>query len=349
MRFGAVADNPLESLIVRLNLAPRPLLETQMAYTLARVIMVGTKVGVFDALSKGPATPEQVAERCGTSAAGTQKLMFALAGAGYMSADDGAYELTPVARKWLLRDSPSSIADKMLFQFLEWDWMGRAEDYVRTGEPLDLHQADMSVDDWDLYQRGMRALANAFSAEAVKRMPVPKGARRMLDIGGSHGYYSVALCRRHEGLRSEVLDLPAAVEQAAPLLAAEGMGDRVVHRAGDALTIDLGSGAYDLVLISQLVHHFTAEQNRDLAARVAAALRPGGVFAVLDEFRPRTPKDAGQLGALLEFYFAMTSESGTWAVEEIVGWQRQAGLEPRRPIRFRSVPGVGIQAAAKPD
>jgi SAM-dependent methyltransferase len=348
VRFGVIAENPVERLIVRLNIAPRPMIETQMAFTLARLIMVATKVGAFDALSGGPATPEQVAERCGTSAAGTQKLLFALAGAGYLSAEDGGYALTPVARKWLVGDSPNSIADKMLFQFLEWDWMERAEEYVRTGEPLDLHSAELSAEDWDLYQRGMRALANAFSDEAVKRMPVPKDARRMLDIGGSHGYYSVALCRRHEGLRSEVLDLPAAVEQAAPLLAAEGMGDRVVHRAGDALTTDLDSGAYDLVLVAQLVHHFTAEQNGRLAARVADALRPGGVFAVLDEFRPRTPKDAGQVGALLEFYFAMTSESGTWAVEEIADWQRGAGLEPRKPIRFRSLPGVGIQAAEKP-
>jgi SAM-dependent methyltransferase len=171
----------------------------------------------------------------------------------------------------------------------------------------------------------------------------------MLDIGGSHGYYSVALCRRHEGLRSEVLDLPEAIERAAPLLAAEGMGDRVVHRAGDALTSQLEGEAYDLVLIAQLVHHFNEEQNRELAARVAACLRPGGVFAVLDEFRPRTAKEAGQTGALLEFYFALTSQSGTWAVEEISEWQRQAGLAPRRPIRFRTSPGVGIQAAAKSD
>jgi SAM-dependent methyltransferase len=347
VRFGVVAENPIERLIVRLNVAPRPVLETQMAFTLARLIMVGTKLGVFEAMSEGPATPEQVAERCGTSVPGTQKLLFALAGAGYLSADGGAYALTPVARKWLLRDSDRSVADKMLFQFLEWDWMERAEDYVRTGEPLDLHSADLTTDDWDLYQRGMRAMANAFAGEAVRRMPVPKGAQRMLDIGGSHGYYSVALCRRHEGLRSEVLDLPPAVERAAPLLAAEGMGDRVVHRAGDVLATDLGAAVYDLVLVSQLVHHFTEEQNGELARRVAAALRPGGVFAVLDEFRPETPKKAGQVGALLEFYFAMTSESGTWAVEEIADWQRQAGLEPRRPIRFRSVPGVGIQAATK--
>src|ERR671930_412250 len=276
MRFGAVPENPVEWLIVRVNAAPRPLLETQMAYTLARLIMVGTKVGVFEAISDGAATPDEIASRCGTSIVGTEKLLFAMAGAGYLRASDGRYALTPVSRKWLLRDSPNSVADKLLFQFLEWDWMESAEDYVRTGEPLELHSADLSPDDWGLYQRGMRAMANAAAAEAVRRMPVPKDARSMLDIGGSHGYYSVALCRRHDGLRSEVLDLPEAVEQAAPLLAAEGMGDRVVHRAGDALTDDLGTEAYDLVLISQLVHHFDEAQNGELAARVARALRPGG-------------------------------------------------------------------------
>lgn len=347
MKFGAVAENPVEWVIGRLNLAPRPLLETQMAYTLARLVMVGTKLGIFEAVSDGPASPDEVAARCGTSLVGTEKLLFALAGAGYLSAGDGGYTLTPVSRKWLLRNSPNSIADKLLFQFLEWEWVARAEDYVRTGEPFELHSADLAVEDWDLYQRGMRAMANAFAGEAVRRMPVPRGARKMLDIGGSHGYYSVALCRRHEELRSEVLDLPQAVEQAAPLLAAEGMGDRVVHRAGDALTSDLGTDAYDVVLIAQLVHHFSEAQNRELTGRVAASLRPGGVFAVLDEFRPRTAKEAGQLGALLEFYFALTSQSGTWAVEEIADWQRQAGLKPRRPIRFRTVPGVGIQAAMK--
>ena len=343
-----MAENPVERLIARLNLAPRPLLETQMAYTLARLIMIGTKLRVFEAVSDRPASPDEVAARCGLSLVGTEKLLFALAGAGYLRAADGGYALTPVSRKWLLPSSPNSIADKLLFQFLEWEWMERAEDYVRSGEPLELHSGDLTAGDWDLYQRGMRAMANAFAGEAVRRMPVPKGAREMLDIGGSHGYYSVALCRRHEGLRSEVLDLPEAVEQAAPLLAAEGMGDRVVHRAGDALTSDLGTAAYDLVLIAQLVHHFSEAQNRELATRVAASLRPGGVFAVLDEFRPRTAKEAGQVGALLEFYFALTSQSGTWAVEEIANWQRQAGLRPRRPIRFRTIPGVGIQAATKP-
>lgn len=348
MKLGLVAQNPIESIMIRLNAVPAPLLETQMAYTLSRLIMLATKLGVFDLLDAGPLTAARIAEKCHTSRIGTEKLLFALAGAGYLRFSDGDYSLSPVARKWLVSNSSHSLADKMLLQFLEWDWILRAEDYVRTGDPLELHTSLTSDADWDLYQRGMRATAPSFAGEMVRRLEVPKGARAMLDIGGSHGYYSVVLCRKHNGLRSEILDLPEAVAQAAPILAAEGMGDRVVHRAEDALTADLGDNAYDLILVSMLVHHFSDEQNGELAGRVARALRPGGVFAVQDVFRPHTPKQAGQFGALLEFYFALTSQSGTWSIEDMVRWQKQANLEPRKPIHYRTVPGVGIQAAVKP-
>ena len=346
MRFGLKPENPIESVLVRLNVVPQPLIETQMAFTLARVVMVGAKLGIFEALANGAATAASVAGRCGIDAAATERLLFALAGAAYVRSEGDGYALTPMTRKWLLRDSPGSLVDKILFQFDEWEWMERAEDYVRTGKPLEIHEV-MAGEQWGVYQRGMRALAGTVATEAVRRLPVPRGATRMLDIGGSHGYYSVALCRRHKNLRSIVLDLPQAVDHAAPLLASEGMGDRVVHQRGNALTEDLGSEAYDLVFTAQLVHHLSQKENRDLAIRVARALRPGGVYAILDEFRPRTAKDAGQLGALLEFYFALTSESGTWAPEEMAAWQRDAGLQPRRPIHFRTLPGVGIQAATK--
>src|SRR5262245_62389041 len=96
----------------------------------------------------------------------------------------------------------------------------------------------------------------------------------MLDIGGSHGYYSVILCHRYPRLRSTVLDLPQAIRHAAPLLAREGMGDRVVHRAGDALTDDLGSDAYDLVFVAALVHHFDEDTNGELMRRIGGTMRP---------------------------------------------------------------------------
>jgi len=346
VRVGLIPEGPLERVIARLKVAPQPLVETQMAYTLARVIMAGADLGVFEALKEEPATAAEVAERCGTDPGATGKLLFALASTDYVRHRGERFELTPVARKWLLAESPECLTDKLRLQRLEWDWMGRSEEYVRTGTPLELH-AMTEGETWDAYQRGMRAMAGAFAGEAVRRLPVPSGARDLLDIGGSHGHYSAALCRRHEGLRAVVLDLPPAVEAAASLLEAEGMGDRVVHRAGDALRDDLGDEDWDVVMIVQLVHHFSDEQNRELAARVARALRPDGVYVIMDAFRPKTPGEAGQVGAMLEFYFALTSQSGTWTPEEMADWQRAAGLSPKRAIRFRTTPGAGIQAAVK--
>ena len=138
VRIGAIPENPLEAIVARLNVAPRPMLETQMAFTLARVVMVGVKLGVFDALAHGNATAEEVARQCGTDPRATEKLLFTLAAARYLTASGASYGLTPLSRKWLVSDSEHSLADKLLFQFHEWEWVERSEDYVRTGEPLEV-------------------------------------------------------------------------------------------------------------------------------------------------------------------------------------------------------------------
>lgn len=215
MRLDAVGENLLERVLARTNLGPWPLLHTQMAYTLARLIMAGTRLGIFEALEERPLPVAAVAERCGTDVHATEKLLFALAAAGYADARDGGYALTARSAKWLRRDSPYSLADKMLLQFEEWKWIERSEDYVRSGQPAELHKV-LPDDQWPVYQAGMRAVASALAPELARRLPVPKTARALLDIGGSHGYYSVALCRRHTNLRAVVLDLPEAVTAAAP-------------------------------------------------------------------------------------------------------------------------------------
>jgi SAM-dependent methyltransferase len=302
---------------------------------------------VFEALAAGPLMADEVAARCQAHPGATTKLLNVLVAMDYLKAEGARYALTSVARKWLLKDSPGSLRDAVLIRYVDWDWVARLEEFVQTGAPIDIHSG-MSTEQWGVYQRGMRSIAGAAAGEMARRTPVPPGARDMLDIGGSHGYYSVLLCRRHPGLRAVVLDLPEAVAQAAPILAREGMGDRVVHRACNALTDDLGTDGYDLVLIAQVVHHFDDATNRALARRVARALRPGGYYVIQEITRPRYPGEGGGIGALFDLYFALTSEAGTFSYEEMADWQREAGLIPKKPIRFFSVPGAGEQVAVKP-
>ncbi len=348
MRLGIIGESLIERIIARTNMAPAPLVETQIAFSMARSIMAGVKLGIYDAIGTGATTAAEVAAACKTDPEATTKLMNTLVGCRYLRHRDGCYELTPKARKWLLRDSPTSIAAKLLMQYDEWDVVAKYEEYVTTGRPLDVHDSLTDGRAWDRYQQGMRALASISAEEVAKRLPVPAGATTMLDIGGSHGYYSVCACRRHDGLRATILDLPQAVEHAAPILARQGMGERVSHRAGNALSDELGDDAWDVVFLSQLVHHFTDEQNRDLMRRIAHALKPGGVCVLLDTLRPSSPGGAGGIGAVLDLYFAATSRSGTWPLETMRAWQRDAGLAVEKPVYLRTLPGAAMVVGRRP-
>jgi SAM-dependent methyltransferase len=239
------------------------------------------------------------------------------------------------------------VHDKLVFQLTEWNWITKLEDFVRTGEAIDIH-GTMTAPEWSEYQDAMRALAAGAAPELAKKLPMPKGAKRMLDIGGSHGLYSIALCERHPGLESTILELPAAIARAAENLATRGMGSRVVHRAGDALTADLGEAAYDFIFISNLVHHFTIEQNCALAERCFRALVPGGVFVIGEYVRSGTPRSGGSVGATADLYFALTSTSGTWSQIELASWQQRAGFRPGKPISLATMPGFVCQPATRP-
>jgi SAM-dependent methyltransferase len=346
MRLGAIPQGVVERLASALGLVPTPLFDSIIALLLARTVMVATRLGVFETMAGQPRHAEEIASQCGSAPAATRKLLDALVGAGYLRLRDGCYALAPVARRWLLKDSPHSLTDAILMQFVDEQFIAQMESFVRTGTPIEMHE-HLTPEDWELYQRGMRSGARLATPEVALRLPMPRHAQTMLDIGGSHGYYSVALCRRYPGLRAVVLDLPEAVAAAAPLLAREGMGDRVVHRADNALTADLGREQYDLILIANLVHHFNETQNRDLIRRCAEALRPGGRLVIGEVVRPETPGKTGQVGALTDLYFAITSAGGTWSFAEMADWQRSAGLRPRRPIKLFTGPGGGLQVAEK--
>src|SRR3954463_16074801 len=93
MRIGMKPESPVERVVARLNLVPQPLIETQMAFTLARVVMAATKLGLFEALAPGPMTAAGVAEQSGTDPEATGKILFALAAGDYLEIDGDRYSL----------------------------------------------------------------------------------------------------------------------------------------------------------------------------------------------------------------------------------------------------------------
>ncbi len=346
MKLGIKAENILEWIAMKLNLAPRPLLETQIAFTAARAIMAGADLGLFEAMGTTAKTAEEIAQTCKTHPRSTTQLLDCLVGVGYLHFSNNRYSLKKHYQKWLLKSSDSNLVEKLRFQIMEWNWVAKLEEYVRSGQPLDIH-ASASKAEWERYQEGMRDLSINAAKELGGKLPIPAGASAMLDIGGSHGLYSIELCKRYAGLSSTILDLPGAIESASAIAKRYDQTGRVKYVAGNALTDDLGTARYDLVLINNLVHHFSAEQNQMLAGKVAQALKPGGVYAIGDLIRAETPGEGGVVASTMGLYFSLTSSSGNWSSTEMSAWQQSAGLIPVKSIALMSLPGWKMVMAKK--
>ncbi len=333
MRLRLKAQNFIEFVGLSFNLAPTPFLHVNVCSVLARTVSEAVGLGVFDAIGSGQRTAEEIAAATDLNAAALGNMLSMLTSGGYLEYSNGKFSATKMTTKWQLRSSPASVADAVLLVRQEWHLWDGFEAYLRTGTGTDFHDA-LTPEGWKTYQSAMFQLARLGSKEVGKKTPVPDGATAMLDIGGSHGLYSVELCKRVPAMSSVVLDLPQAVEAAAPILAADNAGGRVKHQPGDILKEDLGEGRFDLILMASLIHHFTDEQNRAIAGKAARALKPGGFFVFQDFTRPSLDDRPDIMVAMQSLLFGLTSSSSLFTVEEQQAWLRGAGLEPFKLNRF---------------
>ena len=159
-------------------------------------------------------------------------------------------------------------------------------------------------------------------------MSLPDGDYpRVLDVGCGTGFSSAAMLRRFE------------VEMLVGVDPADGMlevftskldtfsGVRIELRAEDVMEMSVADGAFDAVISAMALHWFPDKPGA--VARMARALRPGGVMGILTA--GRGGEDAWR--ELLERIGAPLAWTGWFAenqrdVDEIAADLRAAGLEP---------------------
>jgi 2-polyprenyl-3-methyl-5-hydroxy-6-metoxy-1,4-benzoquinol methylase len=345
MRPGLLPDNPLERMAIRMNLGPVPDGHAMFGMPMSRVTIAGVRLGIFARLARAPATAAEVAGDIGATEDGTMLLLESLAALDQVERRRGTYSLTASARKWLDPASDTYVGTHVENCFDYWDWWGRLEEVVRTGEGIEIHDFPPGDPHWQRYIRGQFELARLSAPEIAGALRLPPGPRRLLDVAGGHGWFAAELCRRHPTLQATVLDLPASAAVGREIIAEQGMADRVTHVEGDALTSDLG-GPYDVALCFNIVHHLAPAENVELLRRIHAALSPGGTLAVLDLFMP-PPDTRADAGAMLGLFFYLTSSAATYTEDQLRGWLAEAAFERPRRIRVRRLPNLTLFEARR--
>jgi SAM-dependent methyltransferase len=339
VRLSMRADTVLEWLALRARLVPSPAAEAWGGMALAGVLIAAVQVGVTGRLAAGPATVDGLCAELGLEPVPTELLLACLRSGGYVVQRGGHYALRRDARRWLDPASPVSVSRFVAANGDYWSWWVGLPDVLRGAAPAQQHTTAASDDYWRRYLYGQRDLARLNADEVARKVRV-RHPRRMLDIGGGHGWYAARLCRRHPGLSATVVDLPGSAAVGRDIIAAAGMADRVHHRDGDALTADLGTG-YDLVCCFNLLHHLAETDIVALLSRVREALAAGGTLAVLDAFVPNrhrsTPAD------VLGLFVYLSSGARLYPVQRLQSWLDQAGFRtPARRSPVRRMPGLAL-------
>jgi SAM-dependent methyltransferase len=284
-------------------------------------------LGVFDALHESPQSSAELAERLSLDPLGTETLLTTLLTLGYVEAEeDGRLRNAAVSERQLVSSSPESIATFVGAQAdLHWQTLGLLPEAVRDGKAYAMHEERRDeTERWRAYIRGLYEISRPEHEANAALVPV-EDPRRLVDVAGGHGAFSMAMCRRHPGLEATVLDLPPSAAVGREIVEEQGFSDRVSFREGDVFEIGLGEDV-DVVSAFNLIHHLPEERDCELCRMARAALRPGGCLVIGDSARPEPGEEVSEHGAISSLLFYAWSHSRNFTPSEIRGWMREAGF-----------------------
>ncbi len=350
MKIGTKPKGLVEWLLVKANQIPVPLIESFSAMMNAKAILVANEIGLFNALAERPMPARVLAKHLGVSVRGVSDLAAALCTNGYLAREGDRVALTEISRKWLVRSSPAYIGNMLEHVNDLWPVWTNLEEAVRKGAAPGSNYQNWLKDEEcrHILRRhilGLRDMARFTAPELTRAVTLGRRAKRLLDIGGGHGGYSIAFCEKYPSLSATVFDLQPTSEIGREIVEREKMQDRVKFKVGDFLTDDFG-GDYDAALYFNIIHNYSEEENRHVLAKVASALKQGGTLVVWDMFKEREDVPGFQ-PALMALHMLVSSGGTTHPIETVNGWLREAGFDKLRRKETRTAPGLSLIIAQK--
>ncbi|RPJ84535.1 MAG: methyltransferase domain-containing protein [Acidobacteria bacterium] len=314
-------------------------------YREAQVLMTANRLGVFPLLESGPKTIGEMSQSLQVTQRGLRILCDALVALGLLQKVGERYENGEAAKHCLLPSSTASKSAILLQNARLYERWGKLYRVLKTGQPV----ADDQIDPGLRYSEADFARAMADSAKAIVKTTADaiaiEGTGRMLDVGGGPGLYSIEFASRYPKLHVVILDSKETLEIAGENIRQAGLEDRIQLLPGNVFTQALG-GPYDFVLVSNLVHSFSEDDNACLISKVATAMNRGGLLCVKDFFL-EPDRTAPAWAALFAVNMLVSTEKGDcYTVQEGSSWLTRAGLvvESSRMI----TPQTGLLLGKKP-
>ncbi len=288
----------------------------------AKHLFAANELGIFEALAEAPATIDALAARTGLTPRAARISADAMVALGLLERDGDVYRNGPVAAAFLAGRAGADLRPFLRF----WDkvsypsWTGLA-DALAAGPAQEIF--DLDDETQQLVSAGIEAIL-AGPANVLPQKVDLSPHRRLLDIGGGTGSWTIPLAQRYPELEATVLELPVVVPMARQRIADAGLTSRVTVEVGDAMGGELPTG-YDVFLVANLVHYWDPEENRTLLQRIRSAADPGSRLLLADFWTNATHTEPLYAALMAGEFAAHIRHGDVYSVDEIRDWLAQTG------------------------
>lgn len=289
--------------------SPEYIFQTVSAYQRSAVLKGAIELDVFTKIAEGANTVPALASRCDASERGIRILADYLVTAGLLTKTGHTYGLTPDTATFLDRRSPAYMGSIVHFMMGE-EIMNTFRDVagaVRKGGTVagEGHIVEENPA-WVEFARSMTPMMIPAAHVIAELTGAAKGEKwKVLDVAAGHGMFGIILAQKNPNAEVYALDWPNVLKVAEENAQKADVASRFHKIPGDALKIDLGEN-YDLVLLTNFLHHFDVPGCERFLHKVRGALKEGG-RAVTLEFVPHDDRVTPPLPAS----FSMIMLTGT--------------------------------------
>jgi SAM-dependent methyltransferase len=300
------------------------------AYQVSGALKGALELDLFSAIAAGDTTAAALAARTGASARGVRMLADFLVTQGMLHKNGDGYALAPIAAAFLDRRSPGYVGSAI--QFLASPHLVQAfadvAAAVRRGGTAIPDEGALAPEHpmWVQFARAMAPIARMAAGLMANLLDAAHAPPwKILDVAAGHGLFGIALAGANPRAEVVALDWENVLAVARENADAAGVADRFRTIAGSAFTADYGDG-YDLVLLTNFLHHFDPPTCEALLRKVHAALKPGGRAVTLEMMPDQNRVTPPEPAAFSLIMLVTTSGGDAYTFPEVERMCRNAGF-----------------------
>jgi SAM-dependent methyltransferase/predicted transcriptional regulator len=250
------------------------------AFMRSRIILTAAELDLFTIIQESPISADKIAQTHGFNRRALARVMDCLVAFGLLDKNADAYSLTEEGAL-LSSKHPSTALPMLLHMERLWETWSDLTDIVENGTGAGRKPGKpMDAESRRAFIGAMHVIGRNLSEDIAGDIDL-SGHRKLLDIGGGSGTYTIAFLKRYPEMKAVLFDLKDVIEMARERMASEGFLDRAELAAGDFYVDELPGGC-DLALLSAIIHQNSREQNVELFSKAYRALEPGGMLLVRD-------------------------------------------------------------------